>query len=366
MSKASELRKQRREKKNLARRRAETHSSGFESTSLKIPDGLNFFNPDEGIYVGDIVPYIVGKGNPMADPGEEYYERTYWRYKDIGAAQKKYVCPSKTFNKPDPIAEWRQKHARDESKEEEVSALKPQERQLFLWWDHKDREKGVQLWEVSYHLFGKLLDERIRQRGEEDWDQFWYPDCGGYTLRLTFSQDSIGKNSFVRVSAIDFKPRDDDYEMPKEIREHGICLDDLLVEVPYDKLKAIFLMLPEEEVSGNGEASDQRPKDEEKVPFDDEPREKPKEKEKPKLPKASDFDISVGDQVRYQGSIMDVAKISGDETSLLLIDPKTDDIYKGVGPEEVEKVGEEKETASVSASSEPDDFGDEDWDKDWT
>lgn len=368
MSKASELRRQRREKNktSTARRRAETHSSGFETTCFRMPDGVSFYSPDEGVALVDIVPYIVGDGNPFAEKGDLHYERTYWRYNRIGADEKPYVCSSKTFGKPDFIQEWRQRESKVEESTEMVKLLTPKERQLFLIWDHKAKEKGIQLWEYSYHQFGKLLDERIKTSEEsEGWDQFYYADPGGYTLRLTFTEE---KPYGIKVTAIDFKPRDDDYVMPDKIKNHGICLDDILIEVPYEKLKSIFLM-GEDDGSHRSEKAKSEDREPEKAPFDEEPEAKPAKKH---IPTAEEYGLSKGDLVTYNGRRYSIMKISGDGTSLTLYDDNDDSVEKGVGAEEVEKVKEkaeqngrskkdktETQKSSTGSSTGFDDFDDE-------
>src|SRR5688500_15906310 len=126
-------------KVSLARRRAEEHTS-FEGSCVRLPDGVGFFKLTTGRHLVDIIPYVVKRGkefpggNPMAATGELYYERTYWSWPNIGVDDKPYVCLSKTFGKPDPIAEHIQREAR-RSKDGDDEGRKPKERQLFLIYD---------------------------------------------------------------------------------------------------------------------------------------------------------------------------------------------------------------------------------------
>lgn len=361
-------RDRRERRRNAARRRAEEHVSGFETTVLKMPENLSFFEMKEGVHKVAVVPYEVGKGNPFADEGEEYFERTYYVYRRIGPEEKNYVAIGKTFGKPDPVQEYRQKESKDPNADpDQLKALNPKERQLFLLYDLENPDDGLKLWDVSYHLFGKLLDSRIKNSSEEDgWDLFWFPNEEGMDLKLTVEEVSTGRYKYNEVTAIDFFPRRK--PLPEKVVNHGVCLDDLLVELSYDRLKAVFYGADDEDAEpekDNGQsASDQS--DDKGSPEKDEPDPKPK-KDSPK--KASEAGIDRKDDVLYQGERYTVLKISDDETSLTLSN-EDGDIEKAIGVDEVEKVEEtpfdngddkkEPEPASVSSSKD-----DDPWDAEW-
>ena len=61
-----------------ARRRAEQHKGDYESTVVELPEGVEMFKvkSEKAIRI-DIIPFIVGKGNPWADEGSLHCERTY-------------------------------------------------------------------------------------------------------------------------------------------------------------------------------------------------------------------------------------------------------------------------------------------------
>jgi len=240
-----------------ARRRALEHTSEFARTSLEIPSGANMFSIKKpGSYRIDILPYKVGKGNPYADEGTLHYERTYWVHRGVGADEDTYVCPAKTAKKPCPICEYRAKLERDSNADEElIRALAPKERQLFNVVDLAAQDRGVQIWDNSYHLFGKLLDSRIRNADDdEDFARFCELE-GGLTLKLTAEEKSMGKNKFCDVTSIDFKPRKDDYT--EEWLDACYCLDDIVKVLDYDSLRKIFLQtadVDEEELESDDDA----------------------------------------------------------------------------------------------------------------
>jgi hypothetical protein len=368
--------KERRKRRSAARARAEQHSSGYETTVLKMPEGVGFWSPKIGIHKIDIIPYKVGKENPAVEKGwtregDEYYERTYYCYRRIGAEEKSYVAPGRTFGHVDYIQEFRAREAsKDGVDPKYLKSLDPKERQLFLILDHADMDKGVQIWDCSYHLFGRLLDSRINNSSDEDgWDQFDDPSEDGFTLRVTIEQQSGGGYTFNGSTAIDFIPRKS--ALPDKIVNHGICLDDLLIEYPYEKLKAIFLGSAdgdksedkkEEESNDNGEQG--KVKEDKPAPKSAEkPAPKAKEKEEEHDPKAGELGLKEKDKVKYKGLICNIVRISGDGTLLTLID-EDDDVHKAVAPKDVETLKSqddelESETADVGSDDDK-----EKWDYD--
>lgn len=405
----------RRQRRSTARRRAEQRGSGYSTTCLKIPDGMSFFQYDVGVKKVAIVEYQVGDGNPYFDKGETHYERTYWRYNRIGAAGKNYVCPSETFGHPDPIKEYRDANA-SRLDEKTYKSLLPKERQLFLVYDYADAGKGLQLWEFSFHQFGKLLDDRIRNSLEEEgWEDFYFADEDGMDLRLTFSKtDGFG----LEVSAIDFIPRQS--PLPDVCQNHGFCLDDMLIETPYDRLKSIFLQEPDadrpERSQGSEEAPEEAPpaqarsrrpasttttaskptttqesseptpkRSSASVKKDTDPshpsnsRSGVKRDSKPPtdVRTAEEAGISRGDDVEYDGMICTVASISPDGSSLKLLDPE-DNLITAIGVDDVKTLGDapppaKRESHDDQPQVEDPPFDDavpsgdvsEDWDSDW-
>lgn len=221
------------------------------------------WSPGVGTHRIDIVPFEAGDDNPYAKPGELHYERTYYAYRFVGPDENSYVCPSETWKgqgKRDFIKEYRKGLSADDPEEKKlIKHLAPKERQLFLVWDHADEEEGVQLWEYSYHNFGKLLDSRIDNADEEDrYDEFYFPEADGMTLKVTFEESTGGGYKYKEATAIDFKSRKED--LPEEILKQAVCLDELLVDTPYDEMKKAFLQIEDE--GGDDDDDDDDPKSE--------------------------------------------------------------------------------------------------------
>jgi hypothetical protein len=261
-------------------KRAKEHESGFVNTSLnRLPEGMKFFAPkDEGTYRLDFFPYQVKGGNPHGKTGQWYPERTYFAHRAIGMDENSYVCLRKTFGKKCPVCEHQAKLKRAANADAQaVKDLEPKERQLWIVKDLSKADGGFMVWDVSFHLFGKQLDAKIKAQDEDDnYHHYFYLE-GGKTVKVSLVQKTMGTNKFLDCSSIDFKDRKEDYtvdDLP------DLCLDDLLKEVDYDKLHAIF----------HGESEDGDDAEEE----DDTEEEEAPVKKKAKKPVAEEEDDDDG------------------------------------------------------------------------
>jgi hypothetical protein len=270
-----------------ARDRAEKHTSGFESTSIKVPDGVKRLKLKEGVMYIDIIPYEVGEGNPFADKGALHYERTFYIHRDIGPGGDSYVCLHKTNKERCPICEYRGKMARDpDADPDQIKGMAPKERQMFNVIDCKDRDSGIQLMELSYHLFGKLLDARISaDEDDEGWENFHDP-VEGKTLKLTVVKKKMGQNEFCEVTAIDLKERKETYK--DSIVDKAHCLDDLIRLLSYDKLKAILLQVDGDDKKK--EDDEDRPKKRRDEDEDERPKKKAADEDEDRPKKKSSDD----------------------------------------------------------------------------
>lgn len=221
--------------RDRVRKRAETHKGGNAST-VKLPEGVEWFTPRKGSVVLDILPYRVSiDGHPQAKKGELWYERTFFVHRDIGPEKTQVVCPS-TFNKPCPVCEeWRKLRKEEGVDEGTVDALRPKERQLFNVIDvDKDPDK-VLVWDVSFHLFGKLLEQEVRE-GDED-NAAFCELTNGKSLKVRFDEVKNGKYTFMEASRIDFVDRED---YGDDVLELVTDLDKTLVIVDGPTLSKMF------------------------------------------------------------------------------------------------------------------------------
>ncbi len=220
-----------------AKKWAAEHDTGGRKY-LKIPTGVNQFLPKEAkTYRIDIIPYTCGKGNDHCDEGEEWYERTFFTHRGIGVNEDSLCCSAKNFGKPCYICEQRAALIAKgkDFKDDSVKALKTSERQLYLVYDHNAPDRGVQVWDISDWLFGKYLRDKINKK--ERYATFADPEQG-FTLDLGARTEKADFGPMLVFSDIEFEKREE--ELDAKLLKHGICLDSLLVETPYEKLKQIF------------------------------------------------------------------------------------------------------------------------------
>ena len=383
-----------------ARKWASEHEAGSGKSILKIPAGVRLMLIQKaGPIRFDIIPFVVGKGNPNAAEGELHWERTFWIHRGIGPNNESFVCPAKSGKSACPICEYRKQRFDDpditDKEVKELGSLKPKERQLFNVVSRDVEDAGIQLFEYSYFLFGDFLKKKLDNMDpDDDFDRFADPKFG-YILKVGVSEKKMDRGSCFEMSDIEFKKRPKPY--PDSVIDDAYCLDDLLKIPTYEELKKAFMQVPDEDEDdapktarkggGVGAKTTQRRDEEEeeaeapktsrrapKEDDDDEPapstsRKRPPVEDDEPAPKAkakpADEDdepapeYALGDLVYYKGGEYEVKKISPDG-KLLTLEDEDGESFKGIqaslckpfGPEEAE---EEKPKAKTKSKPADDD-----------
>lgn len=233
----------------------------FRSGSyLKVPNSTNWFNPQDKTYLLNFIPFIIkDPNNKNGEVGEDWYERTYFTHTQVGAEEKTYVCPAKTIGKPCPLCESRAaliKESYDQNKDE-IKDLRPSERQIFNV-ENADKEDGLKLMDISTFGFGESLDKELRE-GLDEYSGFAQLK-DGYTLKVRFDKTSF--DNFFKADRIDFIKRE---EYDESVLEDVVCLDEVLVILPYKELEKIFLELDENEEPDNSHSKEDENKTESKT-----------------------------------------------------------------------------------------------------
>lgn len=240
-------------------RRLKDHKTQGGSRALKLPSGVNFFAPKKGedalnleflcYRVSDVSKKF--KEN-FAEPGELYYERTYFVHADVGVNQDKVICPAMTFGKKCPICEEKARLLQDPKvdRKKVIKPLNPKERQLWLVYDLDNKKKKVQVWDISLHLLGVNIEEKMQKAREskrEAYQNFASPK-NGLTVRLTGKEKSIeGGKPFTEWVVDEFTEREE--KLPAEIIEKAkeINLDEIVRPMSYDALSRMFFQLSDED-----------------------------------------------------------------------------------------------------------------------
>ena len=244
------------DRKKVRKRAEERHSSqGGGLSTINLPEGIDLFIPKKGRNVFDILPYEITVGHhPEVKKGELWYQRTFWMHRGIGPEEKNIVCPLKTIGKPCPVCEEYNRLRKDPDADEDVvKALKPKERELYNVIDlGKDSKGQIQILEMSFHCFGKQLEEELSE-GSSDNDCFSDLE-GGKSLKVRFSEETTGKYTYLEASRIDFVERDQDYK--DSILDDVMDLDRLLKILPYDEIQGMLMGDVGGDDSGSGDEDD--------------------------------------------------------------------------------------------------------------
>jgi len=240
---------------NARRQKSEGTKYGY----LSLPKGAKLFKEEPSTRVRvDFLPYIVtdpkhpdrDKELEIATKGEQWYKRPFKIHRNVGADNDSVICPL-THKKKCPIDEYRaelmEKGA--EWDDPEVKGLKNSDRNLYVVVprDHKDYEEKPHVWDISQFCFQDSLNDEL----EEDEDYGVFPDLEeGLTLKIRFSKEKLGKNTFATTSRIDFEQRDEPYN--ENIMKRVPNLDEMVPAMSYDALHAKFFELEDEEPPSEG------------------------------------------------------------------------------------------------------------------
>jgi hypothetical protein len=210
----------------------QANSSG--SWTLNIPEGVKQLDKIKTRMNLDFIPYKTSN-NPECAPGETFHRRRYGTHGNLGVDNKVRICPAYSFGLPCPVCERNKKLFKGTAEDQEIAkAQNLKKRELYNIIDADDEEAGIQIWDVSYHNFGKMLEEEINS---DDTDEYaGFPELkGGYTLKCRFKEESFNNNNFMKVSRIDFEKREDfDKDILKEVTD----LDKCLKLLSYEELEA--------------------------------------------------------------------------------------------------------------------------------
>lgn len=195
----------------------------------------------------DIIPYVTSN-NFEVSPGDIWWRRSYGVHRNVGVENKIRLCLALSFKQPCPIDELQAKMykaAKTDEEKKTASAFYHKKRDLYNVIDLDEEAKGPQVWDISYHLFGKQLKTELDAAIDYKYDGFWLLKMG-CTLVCRFTKKAFGEQEFFEIDRIDFEPRTYDY--PDDILKEAIDLDSLLRPLTYAELEREFLGLAEGDV----------------------------------------------------------------------------------------------------------------------
>lgn len=254
---------------------------------LRLPKNVNIFKEEPGSKVLlDILPYYVTDEHHLdrddeleiALPGTLWYKKPYKLHRGVGVDNQSIVCPT-SVGKPCPICEYRARKLKEGDDSEEIRALKPSLRNLYVVIpkNSKTYEEKPHIWDISQYLFQNQLNEEI----EENEEYASFPDLEeGYSLRIRFSEETFHKNKFASTSRIDFEKREEPYD--ESILKEVPNLDEVLDILPYSKIEALFFGAELDKIEDEDEDEDTsltRVKALRDAPFEDDDEEEEEQEE---------------------------------------------------------------------------------------
>lgn len=251
-------------------------------------DNVEFFKfPKEGAYAFDIIPFPAkSKANPLVRDkeiaiGDLVPSFVFYTHRGIGPNKKSVICPARTLGKPCPICEEYDKAKKAfgyDSKE--AKALKATERVVFNVVDADDDENTLKVFEVSFFLFAKELNEEAENYAKKhNLDIFDYAGvvdpAEAMTINFRTVKEKGPTGDFDKFKAFSFEKRS------KKLKGlHPISFDECIVVLGYDELSNIFYGADEEaeevETKEVEKEVEERPRKQHKEEVEEE--EKPKSK----------------------------------------------------------------------------------------
>ncbi|MBU2177415.1 MAG: hypothetical protein KJ556_20175 [Gammaproteobacteria bacterium] len=226
-------------------RRTSTYAPGAgDRNILDLPEGVKYFTPEREATI-EIVPFYSSGLMAGIDKGVLLRWVEAWIHRGVGTTKARIVCP-KTFDVKArcPICEeWHRLQDDESQNEATVDALRPQLRLLYNVYDYADEGAGIKVWDVSYHLFQKFLEQEETYKAEKlnvDRIDAAHPD-DGFTIEMKGVQKHFGKRAFYEYSAINLLKRGE--PVGDDLIEQATPLDRCLIRLSYDQIEKVFLDL---------------------------------------------------------------------------------------------------------------------------
>lgn len=218
------------------------------SSVLKLKSDVAFWKPHKGNNDIMIVPFKMAEGSTLedVDKGDTWYRMQYLRHTNVGPEKKMIVCP-RTIGKKCPICEHRSMLINEKHKsydDEEVKELTPKKRELYNVVDVDKDEDKVCVFDISYHCFGKPLEEELRNVDDDSPGLSFADPEGGSVIHVRMAEETFGKNNYFEAKRFDFTKAG---PWSDEVLDSAVDFSQHLIILDYDKINAMFYDLDETE-----------------------------------------------------------------------------------------------------------------------
>ena len=259
-------------------------------------EDVNFYKTIKGKNEIDIFSFEIttDKDPEGGSIGDDNYKLEYWRHTEVGPEDNMVLCLLKTYGKPCPICEERDrmiaeleaKKVAEPWKDKGVAALKPKQRCLYNVIDLNASEKGMQIFDHNWAHFEHELFARATYKNPDfalfaDFEE-------GYTVEFRGAQSDFSEK-YIEPKDFDFEPRDPYNE--KEIRSQTYPFDAMLNIPTYEEVQNMFMGVEGEEDEPEPPKKERKKKAEPKSEKEEKPARGRRGKAKDDLPPEEDIDI---------------------------------------------------------------------------
>jgi hypothetical protein len=161
------------------------------------------------------------------------------------------ICPEFTYGDPCPVCEHRRELKDDGADDDTIKALVPKQRniyQLICYDSEKEEDRGVQVWDVSWHYMEKFLKKLASQATRrkkrkatgkvvDPFVKLGDPTENGHNVIFTIEK-ARGEKDFDQFIGHTLEERD--YELSDEVLEQAIPMDQHVTILSYEELHELY------------------------------------------------------------------------------------------------------------------------------
>jgi len=255
--------KERRKTMRFDRKKAREELAKRAQQSYERKDGdqnFKYFDPNQELklwyprptkdepHIIDIIPFLAGKNFPILDPrhpvkeGNLMYVLEVWVHQNIGPGKEWIVCPARNYKQKCPICEDIEARQNAGAEYEEFASIAPKRRCVYnvVVYSNNEEKKGVQIWEVSHSYSEKQILMQAKSPRTGGIEEFFDIDNG---KSISFE---VANDEYKKIQGHKLLSRD--YAIPDEILDQTLSLDEIILVLPYEKIKEIYdASAPDEE-----------------------------------------------------------------------------------------------------------------------
>lgn len=246
-----------------AKRSYETRDSFGESSDyFKKGVKIQKWTPKDGDHLINIIPYIAGENCPNQTEGHATHVLDIWVHQRVGPSSTSHICLAKNFKKPCPLCDLQREMRKDGGfSEEDIKALQPKRRTLYnlvVLDTVTEENKGIQIWEVSFHFMEKHLAQLAKNPKTGGFIPFQDPDTG-----KSISWTIEGKGGYNK-EYVGHRFVDRDSEVTDAQLEEAHTLDEIVHIPDFKELQKVAEAVSGSVTNGEEEEEEEQEEPEEK------------------------------------------------------------------------------------------------------